>query len=153
AGGPGMRTYLRHAGSEPVLLASGRGTSLSADGQWVLVTPPDRSGPIQIVPVGPGAVEGLPAAVPGARSDPCWFPDGKRIAYTGVDASGRPRIYVQERGAQAAAPVGPIGLRMVPQGISPDGTLLLATDRPSYYVVPVAGGAPRGVKLENEEVP
>jgi tRNA A-37 threonylcarbamoyl transferase component Bud32 len=155
AGGAGMRTYLRRAdGSEPVLLAPGLGTSLSPDGQWVLVTPPDRSGPIQIVPVGPGAIETLPVATPGERGEPWWLPDGKRIAYTGAGATGAPQIYVQERGATTARAVGPPGLRLWEQAVAPDGKMLLAASPPEFFLVPVAGGPAKRIgPLHNEEHP
>jgi eukaryotic-like serine/threonine-protein kinase len=139
------RTYLRPTdGKDPVLLALGLGSSLSRDGKWILVTPRDSSGAIDVVPVGAGVAQPLAAAVPGRRAEPVWFPDGEDILYQGWTEAGLPQLYVQRRGQATARPLGGPGLQFYGEGaISADGQRVIVTDEDHrWLVLPVAAAEP-----------
>jgi eukaryotic-like serine/threonine-protein kinase len=148
-GGKTARTYLRPTdGSDPTLLALGLGSALSRDGKLLLVTPRDPTGAIDIVPVGSGDIEHLPAAVPGRRARALWFGDGQNVLYEGRDEAGQYQLYVQRRGATTARALGRPGLRTVTQAaLSADDERLLVADlQHRFYVLPTGGGEAEPVR-------
>jgi eukaryotic-like serine/threonine-protein kinase len=80
-GGHDYAVYVRKSDGSPAVRIGGGGfaTDLSPDGQRALISlPGDATGPLQIVPVGPGQARDLhwDGIVPLWAS---WFPDGKHI--------------------------------------------------------------------------
>ncbi len=141
--GTNYTSYLRKTdGSPAIRLGEGAATSLSLDGKWaatVLHTPPK----IMILPTGTGQPATLERGTIDEYSWATWFPDGKRILFTGRER-GRPmRCYVQEIGEgskpRAVTPEGVVGTQ-----ISPDGKFVVAANpgnQTSLY--PIDGGEPR----------
>lgn len=136
-------SYMRKTeGSPAVRLGEGAATSLSADGKWaatVLHSPPQ----IVILPTGTGQPIAMERGGIDEYSWATWFPDGKRILFTGRE-SGRPmRCYVQEIGdgakPRAVTPEGVVGTRL-----SPDGKFVVATNNANQTALyPIDGGEPR----------
>jgi eukaryotic-like serine/threonine-protein kinase len=141
--GTNYTSYLRKTdGSPAIRLGEGAATSLSLDGKWaatVLHTPPK----IMILPTGTGQPATLERGVIDEYSWATWFPDGKRILFTGRER-GRPmRCYIQEvsEGSKprAVTPEGVVGTQ-----VSPDGKFVVAVNpgnQTSLY--PIDGGEPR----------
>ncbi len=141
--GTNYTSYLRKTdGSPAVRLGEGAATSLSADGMWaatVLHTPPQ----IVILPTRTGQPKTIERGGIEEYSWATWFPDGKRILFTGREPGRAMRCYVQEisEGAKPR-PVTPEGV--VGTQVSPDGKFIIATNagnRTSLY--PIDGGDPR----------
>lgn len=136
-------SYVRRTdGSPAIRLGEGAATSLSADGKWaatVLHTPPQ----IVILPTGTGQPRTMERGGIEEYSVATWFPDGKRILFTGREP-GRPmRCYVQEisEGAKAR-PVTPEGV--VGTQVSPDGKFVIAANASHQtFLYPIDGGDPR----------
>ena len=146
-GGPNYAVGIRALdGSPPIRLGEGYGGGFSTDGKWVLSFisgPPPK---ITMFPTGAGEPKSVP--IPGIEriiSERLgFFPDGKRIWFTGAEA-GRPlRTYMQEIGGGTPHAVTPEGVFAV--GVSPDGKFMLAHDPDGHLALfPVDGGAAHGV--------
>ncbi|MGA8621222.1 MAG: protein kinase [Candidatus Sulfotelmatobacter sp.] len=146
-GGPNYAVGVRDLdGSAPIRLGEGYGGGFSPDGKWVLSFisgPPPK---ITMYPTGTGEPKSVP--IPGIErviaERPGFFPDGKRIWFTGAEA-GRPlRTYMQEISGGTPRPVTPEGVFAV--RTSPDGKFMLAHDPDGHLVLfPVDGGEAHGV--------
>ena len=140
--GTNYTSYMRKTdGSSAIRLGEGAATSLSADGKWaatVLHTPPQ----IVILPTGTGQPRTLERSGIEEYSVATWFPDGKRILFTGREPGRGMRCYVQEiiDGARAR-PVTPEGV--VGTQVSPDGKFVIATNTSNQtFLYPFDGGQP-----------
>ncbi|MCI4348371.1 MAG: serine/threonine protein kinase, partial [Thermoplasmata archaeon] len=105
--------YLRKTdGSAAVRLGDGQAMALSPDGKSALCML--RTEPPQLIayPTGPGEPKRIPNVKISDYSMAVWLPDGKRIAFSGVETGHGPRCYVQGVDGE--------GLRAV----SPEGTIL-----------------------------
>jgi Tol biopolymer transport system component len=116
---------------------------LSPDGKTVLATT-DSGRQLVLVPTGAGNPQLLPAhgivAYQGAR----WFPDGHRILFTGREAEGNLRSYVQDVNGGAPRALTPENTRAL--AISPDGEWTAGTGTGLGITIwPVAGGPSRPV--------
>lgn len=141
--GTNYTSYMRKTeGSPAVRLGEGAATSLSADGKWaatVLHTPPQ----IVILPTGTGQPITMERGGIDEYSWATWFPDGKRILFTGREPGRAMRCYVQEisDGAKprAVTPEGVVGTR-----VSPDGKFVVSTNNVNQTsLYPIDGGEPR----------
>jgi dipeptidyl aminopeptidase/acylaminoacyl peptidase len=84
-----------------------------------------------------------------------WFPDGKRIVFSGDEPGHGVRLYVQDVSGGAAHAITPEGVNSSLFAISPDGKLVcgVGPDGKSY-LYPTEGGEPRPVSgLDLGEVP
>ena len=141
--GTNYTSYLRKTdGSPAVRLGEGAATSLSADGKWaatVLHTPPQ----IVILPTGAGQPKTIERGGIEEYSWATWFPDGKRILFTGREPGRGMRCYVQEI-SEGAKPRAVTPEEVVGTQISPDGKFVIATNagnQTSLY--PIDGGDPK----------
>jgi eukaryotic-like serine/threonine-protein kinase len=134
-------TYLRKLdGSDPIRLGEGRALALSADGNWALAVQEKSPPQLALLPTGGGQATELPN--PGFKEYHygSWFPDGRRILFTAVEAREDAflRSYVQNIETGVVHPLteeGTVALR-----VSPDGKTLVALDPyGSYYVQSVDG--------------
>jgi Tol biopolymer transport system component len=105
-----------------------------------------------LLPTGAGETRRLERNGIEFNGDDNWFPDGKRVVFTGR-APGRPaRTYAQNIDGGAPVPVTPEGITGTL--VSPDGKLLLANDANGKRVVfPLETGAPqeiRGLKDDDQ---
>jgi Tol biopolymer transport system component len=143
--------YLRKiAGSAAVRLGYGNRPSLSPDGKWVVCVrrEPGRSR-LMLLPTGPGESRFL--NVDGVYYESLgWFPDSKRIVFSGNE-SGRPaRTWMYDLDAQKATPLTPEGTRG--SQVTPDGHWFVIADPHRVSLAPIGGGATRNiVKLQNGE--
>jgi Tol biopolymer transport system component len=81
------------------------------------------------------------------REEARWFPDGRRILVQGHEPGRGSRLYVVDLEGGPVRPVSGEGVRIDgSNAISPDGSLVTATDRDGKAVVfSLAGGAPRPI--------
>ena len=131
--------YLRKAdGSPAVQLGYGNRPSLSPDGKWVACIHHelDRSS-LMLLPTGPG--ESKFPKIEGIHIDGVeWFPDNKRILFTGNE-TGRPmRTWIYDPETNKTTPVTPEGTRGI--RVSPDGRAFITVDPHKLLLTPVSGG-------------
>jgi Tol biopolymer transport system component len=139
--------YIRGTnGSPPVLLGKGAAFSISPDGRRVLVvnlTPPAH---LVLLPTGAGNPQPLPRGSVAQFHWGAFFPDGKRIAFTGNEPGKGPRLFVQDLAGGDPEPVSPEGVAAFEgNNVSPDGALLAASSDAGLALYPAAGGEPRPV--------
>ena len=142
----GIRTtYLRKTdGSDAVRLGEGRPLALSPDSKWALVLQETSPPQLILLPTGAGEQKSLPRGAISEYAFGGWFPDGRRIFFSGVEASHGPRTYIQDIGSGEPRPVTSEGI--VGGLLSPDGKLIAAIDRyGEFYLCPVDGGEPRTI--------
>ena len=136
--------YLRKTdGSPAVQLGYGNRPSLSPDGKWVACIHHelDRSS-LMLLPTGPG--ESQFPKIDGIHIDGVeWFPDNKRILFTGNE-TGRPiRTWIYDPESKNATPVTPEGTRGI--RVSPDGHWFITVDSHKLLMTPVGGGESKTV--------
>ena len=121
AGGENYAVYLRQTdGSPAVRLGDGDGFALSPDKKWVVGGLPKPPVQLQLLPTGAGEVKSL-------THDNInhmwtrWFPDSKRLLFSGDEPGKGVRLYVQDiDGGQPHAITGE-GVNPSLFAISPDG--------------------------------
>ena len=137
--------YLRKAdGSPPLRLGQGYyGVDLSRDGKWALVMTQATPEQLVMLPTGAGELRQITHDAI-RRRDACLFPDGKRVAFVGIEAGHQARVYIQD--TEDAAPPRPI----TPEGVagalacSPLGDSV-AVSSGQLLLVPANGGSPRAI--------
>ena len=137
--------YLRKAdGSPPLRLGQGYyGADLSRDRKWALVMTQATPEQLFLLPTGAGDLRQITRDAM-RRRDTCLFPDGKRVAFVGIEASHQARVYIQ--GTEDAAPPRPITSEGMSGQIacSPRGDSV-ALSSGQLWIVPVNGGSPRAI--------
>ena len=110
--------YLRRTdGSPAVRLGYCNRPALSPDGKLVVCVDANKSELVLLL-TGPGEPKTLPNY--GVRPETAdWFPDGKRILFTGSEVNSPPRTYVQDVMEGQPKEVTPAGLRA--SAVSPNG--------------------------------
>ena len=136
--------YLRKTdGSPAVRLGYGNRPALSPDGKWVAIIhrQPARS-QLMLLPTGPGELRTLD--VEDMRYESVeWFPDGKRILFTG-NQPGRPvRSWMYALEGGKPAPITPEGVRGT--RVSPDGHTFVVVDPHKLLLGDIAGGESRAI--------
>jgi Tol biopolymer transport system component len=142
AGSLNHDTYLRKLnGSDPVRLGVGSPRALSPDGRWALVVVNGAPPRLEMLATGAGQKRTFER---GEVSEyfryANWFPDGRRIFFTGRGHDGQPRIYVQsveggrpeavtEGGIRGGLPVSPDGRFVTAQMADHTWRLLQVPDR------------------------
>ena len=151
-------TYLRKFdGSDPIRLGEGRALALSADGNWALAVQENSPPQLALLPTGGGKPTVLPN--PGFKEYHygSWFPDGRRILFTALEARENAflRSYVQDIETGVVDPLteeGTVALR-----VSPDGTKVIALDPyGSYYIYSIGvtdrATPVKGLKRDEEPI-
>jgi Tol biopolymer transport system component len=146
-GGPGYSIYLRKIdGSPAVRLGEGEGLALSPDGRWVLAALVRSSpAPLVLLPTGAGETRPLPKdSINHDASPASFFPDGRRIVFTGSEPGHARRAWVQDLEGGKPRPVTPEGI--VGTALSPDGRFVAARG-PDHKIAlyPVEPGPPRPI--------
>ena len=138
-GGDSVIFVRKTDGAPAVRIANqGRSLALSPDGKWLLTInemDPAATG-FTLLPLRAGAPLRIESGMRSVAA--AFFPEGKRIAYSGA-ASGPPRIYVQQISGGEARPVSPEGVRFV--ALSPDGTRILGRTPEAFALYAVDGGS------------
>src|SRR6266581_27941 len=155
AGGENYSTYLRGTdGSPAVRLGDGVSFALSPDQRWVLSGLPKPPVPFNLLPTGAGESRELTHDQIN-RLWACWFPDGKRVLFSGDEPGKGVRLYVQDMSGGQAKAITNEGVNGSLIAISPDGKqvafvgpdqkpALLAVDSGEIRPIPAldAGEAP-----------
>ena len=140
-----------------VKLGPGKALALSPDGNWALALEPTKPAPhLTLLPTSQGG-QPKPLSNPGIKEYyfASFFPDGKQILFTGVEArdGASIRSFVQDVNTGEFHPFteeGTTALR-----ISPDGHRVI-TRQPDfvYYIQDLHGGEPREIPgLESDDEP
>jgi serine/threonine protein kinase/Tol biopolymer transport system component len=144
-GGAGYSVFLRKMdGSPAVRLGEGEGLALSPDGKWVLAAlvrlPP---APLVLLPTGAGEQRPLSKDTLIHDSNAGrFFPDGRRILFTGSEPGRSRRAWVQDLEGGKPRPVTPEGV--VGALLSPDGRFVLARGPDQKFALyPTESGPPR----------
>ena len=127
-------------GSPAKRLGDGAAIALSPDGKWVIavVNVPRQT---ILLPTGAGETRRLERPGIEDNGDDSWFADGTRVIFTGRESGKLARTFTQDISGGAPRAVTPEGITGTI--VSPDGTLLLATNTEGRKLLfPLAGGAP-----------
>ena len=131
--------YLRKTdGSPAVQLGYGNRPSLSPDGKWVACIHHDAGrSQLMLLPTGPG--ESQFPKIEGLHFDGVeWFPDNKRILFTGNETGHQTRTWIYDLESSKTTPVTPEGTRGM--RVSPDGNWFITVDPHKLLMTPVSGG-------------
>jgi Tol biopolymer transport system component len=143
--------YLRKTdGSPAVQLGFGNHPSLSPDGKWVVCIrrEPGRSR-LMLLPTGPGESRFLNVDKVYYESLG-WFPDNKRVLFTGNESGHPVRTWMYDPDAEKATPLTAEGIKG--SQVSPDGRWFVIADPHKLLLAPVGNGTPRTVTdLRNGE--
>lgn len=121
AGGENYSTYLRTTdGSPAVRLGDGEAFALSPDGQWALAGLPKPPVQFMLLPTGAGESKVLSHDQIN-RLWARWFPDGKRVLFSGDEPGRGVRLYVQDVGGGTVRAITSEGVNASLFSISPDG--------------------------------
>jgi eukaryotic-like serine/threonine-protein kinase len=132
-------TYLRPSdGSDPVRLGEGKALALSPDGKWGLVSRPDPTSHLVLLPVGAGEPRDLPAGGKFIYHWASWFPDSSRIVFAAAEKGSPPRSYVQDLAGGLPRLFGDVGMRATL--VTPDGKrIALVGPEGQHSLCPVDG--------------
>ena len=121
AGGELYSSYLRGTdGSPAIRLGDGTGFALSPDVKWALSGLPKPPVQFMLLPTGPGESRQLTHDQIN-RLQARWFPDGKRVLFSGDEPGKGVRLYVQDLNGGAAKAITGEGVNASLMAISPDG--------------------------------
>jgi eukaryotic-like serine/threonine-protein kinase len=138
--------YIRKTdGSPAVLLGEGGARALSPDGKWAVSVTQDSPRQLRLLTTGAGEPQELTKDSIN-KGFARWFPDGKRLLFSGNEPGKGVRLYVFDMASgksQAITPEGVNGTRFV---ISPDSQWVagIGPDQKGY-LYSVGGGEPRVV--------
>src|SRR6202035_3225027 len=144
SGGLSYAVYVRKTdGSPAVLLGEGGALALSPDGKSVLSQTQDTPAQLRLLTTGAGEARDLTKDQMNhtwAR----WFPDGKRILFSGNEPGQGVRLYAYDLATGKSQPVTPEGVDGNAFFVSPDSQSIagIGPDRKGY-LYPVAGGEAR----------
>jgi eukaryotic-like serine/threonine-protein kinase len=142
-------------GSAPVKLGPGKALALSPDGKWALALQPTKPQPqLILLSTSLGQPKLLSNAGIKEYHFASFFPDGKQILFTGVEAreNAEIRSFIQDVNTGHFYPLteeGTIALR-----VSPDGKRVIILQDNSYYIQRLDGGEPKEIPgLEPDDEP
>jgi len=144
SGGLTYAVYMRKTdGSPAVLLGEGGAVALSPDGKSVVAQTQDSPSQFHLLTTGAGEAKDL-------TSDNInhnwahWFPDGKRILFTGNEPGKGVKLYVFDPASGKSQPISQEGINGTAFVISPDSQWVagIGPDQKGY-LYPIAGGDPR----------
>lgn len=142
--------YIRKTdGSAAIRLGDGYRPSLSPDGKWVacIHREADRS-TLMLLPTGPG--ESQFPKIEGIHFDGVeWFPDNKRILFTGNETGRETRTWIYDLDTNKATPLTPEGTRGT--RVSPDGQSFITVDAHKLMLTPIKGGESKTIADLNGE--
>ena len=144
SGGLSYAVYIRKTdGSPAILLGEGGALALSPDGKSVISQTNDSPSQLRLLTTGAGEARDLTKNNVNhiwAR----WFPDGKRILFSGNEPGQGVRLYVDDIASGKSQPITPEGVDGNAFFVSPDSQWVagIGPDRKGY-LYPVGGGEPR----------
>ena len=144
SGGLSYAVYIRKTdGSPAVLLGEGGAVALSPDGKSVIAQTQDSPSQLRLLTTGAGEPKDLTKDNIN-HSWAQWFPDGKRVLFSGNEPGKGVRLYVSDPASGKNTPITPEGVSGTAFVISPDSQLVagIGADQKGY-LYPVGGGDPR----------
>jgi len=146
SGGLSYAVYVRKTdGSPAVLLGEGGAVSLSPDGKWVVAQTQASPSQLKLLTTGAGEAKSLTNDnINHAWAH--WFPDGKRILFTGNEPDKGVRLYVLDVASGKSQPISAEGVNGTAFVISPDSQWVagIGPDQKGY-LYPTASGDPRPI--------
>jgi serine/threonine protein kinase len=148
--------YLRKLdSSETTRLGPGKALALSPDGKWALALQTKTQPALVLLSTSLGEAKTLPN--PGIKEYhyASFFPDGRQVLFTGVEArdGAEIRSYIQNVNTGEVRPLTEdwtVALRVSPDG---ESVITLQPDK-TYYIQPLDGGEPRAIPgLESGDEP
>jgi eukaryotic-like serine/threonine-protein kinase len=132
-------------GSSAVLLGEGAAVALSPDQKWAVAQP--QGTPAQLRMLATGAGESKPLTNDAINHTWArWFPDGKRLLFSGDEAGHGTRLYVLDVASGQSKPVTPEGVDANSFAIAPDSAMIATADaNRNGYLYPVNGGEPQRI--------
>ena len=146
SGGLSYAVYIRKTdGSPAVLLGEGGARALSPDGKWVIAVTQDSPTQLKLLTTGAGEPKQLTNDSVN-RGFAHWFPDGKRVLFSGDEPGKGVRLYVYDMASGKSQPVTPEGVNGTRFVISPDSQWVagIGPDQKGY-LYSVTGGEPRQI--------
>jgi len=146
SGGFSYAVYFRKTdGSPAVLLGEGGAVSLSPDGKWAIAQT-QGSLQLRLLPTGAGESKELTKDNVN-HSWARWFPDQKRILFSGNEPNKGVRLYVLDVASGKSQPISPEGVNGTTFAISPDSQQVagIGPDQ-TGYLYPVNGGEPKQIR-------
>ena len=144
SGGLSYAVYIRKTdGSPAVLLGEGGAVALSPDGKSVIAQTQDSPSQLKLLTTGAGEAKDLTNDKVN-HSWAHWFPDGKRILFSGNEPGKGVRLYVYEPASGKSQAITPEGVNGTAFVVSPDSQWVAGIG-PDHkgYLYPLAGGQPR----------
>jgi eukaryotic-like serine/threonine-protein kinase len=144
SGGLSYAVYIRKTDGAPaVLLGEGGAVALSPDGKSVIAQTQDSPSQLKLLTTGAGEARDLTKDKIN-HSWSHWFPDGKRILFSGNEPGKGVRLYVSDLASGKSQPITQEGVNGTAFVISPDSEWVagIGPDQKGY-LYPVAGGEPR----------
>jgi eukaryotic-like serine/threonine-protein kinase len=148
--------YIRNTdGSPAIRLGEGAACALSPDQKWAIVQTPRSPEQLRLLPTGAGEGQSLTNDAINhqwAR----WFPDGKRLVFSGNEPDHGVRLYAQDISGGKPKPISPEGVDAVAFAVSPDGQSVVGVgpDQKGYLFSASQGGEPRLVNgMEPGDIP
>jgi len=143
SGGLSYAVYSRKTdGSPAILLGPGGAVALSPDGKWAISQTQDSPSQLRLLPTGAGEQRALTNDNI-SHSWAHWFPDGKRIIFTGNEPGKGVKLYVYEMESGKSAPISQEGVNGAAFQVSNDGQWIAAIGPDEKgYLYPVGGGNP-----------
>ena len=139
-------------GSPAIRLGDGGNAGLSPDGKWVVavqVEPPR----LVLLPTGAGEMRVLDKSSIIQYHFAKWFPDGKRILFSGREAGHQDRCYMQQVDSGGPQPITPEGVSCT--RVAADGKSLIGFDAQNKAAIySIEGGGPRTIPglADNESI-
>jgi dipeptidyl aminopeptidase/acylaminoacyl peptidase len=155
AGGENYSTYLRGTdGSPAIRLGDGASFALSPDQRWALAGLPKAPVQFDLLPTGAGESRELTHDQIN-RLWARWFPDGKRLLFSGDEPAKGVRLYVQDVNGSSAKAITDEGVNASMIAISPDGkqVALVGADQRTSLLTLNSGEIRAVPGLEVGEVP
>jgi serine/threonine protein kinase/Tol biopolymer transport system component len=146
SGGLTYAVYIRKTdGSPAVLLGEGGAVALSPDGKSVIAQSQDSPSQLKLLTTGAGEAKDLTKDTIN-HSWAHWFPDGKRILFSGNEPGKGTRLYVYEPATAKTQAITPEGVSGTAFVISPDSQVVagIGPDQKTY-LYPITGGDPKPV--------
>jgi eukaryotic-like serine/threonine-protein kinase len=144
SGGLSYAVYIRKTdGSPAVLLGEGGAVALSPDGKSVVAQTQDSPSQLRLLTTGAGEARELSKDNVN-HSWARWFPDGKRVLFTGNEPGKGVRLYVYEPTSGKSQAISPEGVNGTSFAISIDSQWVAAIGPDQKgYLYSVGGGEPR----------
>jgi Tol biopolymer transport system component/predicted Ser/Thr protein kinase len=146
SGGLSYAVYIRKTdGSPAVLLGEGGAVSLSPDGKGVIAQTQASPSQLRLLTTGAGEAKTLTNDNIN-HSWAHWFPDGKRLLFSGNEPGKGVRLYVLDITSGKSQPISVEGVNGTAFIISPDSQWVagIGPDQKGY-LYPAGGGEPRPI--------